>query len=154
MKIGHWYGDKREFNFLTVLNTTETLNLYNQKFGECKGAFDFEALQSMAITTGMAELTAQAYYLGFSMWKDLTYPLFGQYILSNGQDFSLANYQLNTLRLWSKATTRNNLCDISVPERYITTRHLIWEKLWACLEILFIRLRILSFSVLKFFFLA
>lgn len=91
--------------------------MYSTKFADCAGAFDFEALQSMAVTTGMAELTAQAYYLGFSMWKDLTYPLFGQYMLSNGQDFCLANYQLNTLRLWNKATTRNNLCTVSVPER-------------------------------------
>jgi hypothetical protein len=114
---GHWYGDKRQFNFLTVLNTTPTLHLHATKFASCQGAHDFDALKSMAVTTGMAELTAQAYYLGFSMWKDLTYPMTGQYLLSNGQDFSIAEYQLNTLRLWNKATSAGNSCRVSVPER-------------------------------------
>lgn len=114
---GHWYGDKREFNFLTVLNTTKTLDLYNDRYSSCNGEFDFDALKSMLVTAGLAELTAQAYYLGFSMWKDLTYPLLGQYLLSNGQDFCLATYQLNTLRLWNPATSVDNRCFISVPER-------------------------------------
>ena len=114
---GHWYGDKREFNFLTVLNTTRTLDLYSTKFAEGNGQYDFNALKSMAVNTGLAELTAQAYYLGFSMWKDLTYPLMGQYLLSNGQDFCIASYQLNTLKLWNKGTKTNNVCDVSVPER-------------------------------------
>ncbi len=114
---GHWFGDSRQFNFLTVLNTTPTFHLYSIKFADCQGAYDFDALKSMAITTGMAELTAQAYYLGFSMWKDLTYPMTGQYLLSNGQDFSIAEYQLNTLRLWNKATSAGNSCTVSVPER-------------------------------------
>lgn len=114
---GHWYGDKREFNFLTVLNTTPTLELYNTKFPDCNAQHDFDAIKSMAVTTGLAELTAQAYYLGFSMWKDLTYPLMGQYLLSNGQDFCIAEYQLNTLQLWNKAASANNLCNVSVSER-------------------------------------
>lgn len=114
---GHWYGDKREFNFLTVLNTTKTLDFYDSKYSECNGEYDFDALKSMAITTGHAELTAQAYYLGFSMWKDLTYPLMGQYLLSNGQDFSIAKYQLNTLKLWNKGVKDNNTCNITKSER-------------------------------------
>jgi hypothetical protein len=51
------------------------------------------------------------------MWKDLTYPLTGQYILTNGQDFSFANYQLNTLNLWNKAVTKKNLCFLTEPHR-------------------------------------
>ena len=52
------------------------------------------------------------------MWKDLTYPLTGQFLFSNGQDFSLATYQLNTLRLWNRGTSLNNVCSISQPLRY------------------------------------
>ena len=59
-------------------------------------------------------------FKGFSMWKDLTYPLVGQYLFSNGQEFSLALYQLNTIRLWNKATPVNNLCYITVPERLLS----------------------------------
>ena len=84
------------------------MHYLKDKFGDINEEFD--ALKSMAVKCGFAELTAQAYYLGFSMWKDLEYPLHGQYLFSNGQDFSFANYQLNTLRLWNKATDLNNLC--------------------------------------------
>ena len=56
-------------------------------------------------------------FQGFSMWKDLTYPLMGQIILTNGQDFSFANYQLNTLKLWNKGAPLSNLCSITIPER-------------------------------------
>ena len=52
------------------------------------------------------------------MWKDLTYPLTGQFLFSNGQDFSLATYQLNTLRLWNRGTSLNNVCSITQPQRY------------------------------------
>jgi hypothetical protein len=116
---GHWFGDQREFNFLTVLNTTRQINYFKSKFLN-KFREDFENFKSMAITSAHAELTAQAYYLGFSMWKDLTYPLIGQYVLTNGQDVCFAKYQLNTLSLWNEANKRKNLCHISVPER-------LWE---------------------------
>ena len=91
--------------------------MFDYLHNKYSGLDDFDALKSMATTSGYAELTAQAYYLGFSMWKDLTYPLMGQLLLTNGQDFSFANYQLNTLRLWNKATPKSNLCHITVPER-------------------------------------
>lgn len=51
------------------------------------------------------------------MWKDLTYPLMGQFVFTNGQDFSFMNYQLNTIRLWNKGTRASNLASLTVPER-------------------------------------
>jgi hypothetical protein len=113
---GHWYGDKREFNFLTVLNTTKQKDYFENKFDGYEE--DLDNYKSMATTGAFAELTAQAYYLGFSMWKDLTYPLRGQYVLSNGQDFCFADYQLNTLNLWNPANKLKNVCSLNVPERY------------------------------------
>lgn len=53
------------------------------------------------------------------MWKDLTYPLLGQFLFSNGQDYALMNYQLNTLRLWNNGTKLSNLGFLTIPERYI-----------------------------------
>ena len=50
------------------------------------------------------------------MWKDLTYPLMGQYLFTNGQDFAIGTYQLNSLRLWNNSDT-NNLCFVSRPQR-------------------------------------
>ncbi len=112
---GHWYGDKREFNFLTVLNTTKQIDYFHKSFDGYKE--DLENYKSMAITSAHAELTAQAYYLGFSMWKDLNYPLRGQYVLSNGQDFCFTDYQLNTLNLWNPANKVKNVCSFSIPRR-------------------------------------
>lgn len=114
-QTGHWYGDKREFNFLTVYNTTKMFDYIHSRYNGLNE--DLDALKSMAVTSGHAELIAQAYYLGFSMWKDLTYPLMSQLLLTNGQDFSFAYYQLNTLKLWNKAAPHSNLCHITIPER-------------------------------------
>jgi hypothetical protein len=96
-------------------------------------------LNSIAAALGHAELTAQAYYLGFdcfnffsiiniskricsikgfSMWNDLTYPLLGQFLFTNGKYFSIAKYQLNTLRLWNHQNKLNNLMHITKPEWY------------------------------------
>lgn len=111
---GHWYGDKREFNFMTVFNTSRMNAYVNDMYPEYDDKFEF--LKSMAVNSAHAELTAQAYYLGFSMWKELTYPLVGQYMFTDGKHFSLANYQLNTLRLWNKATSQTNLCYLSEPQ--------------------------------------
>jgi hypothetical protein len=52
------------------------------------------------------------------MWDDLTYPLLGQFLFTNGKYFSIAKYQLNTLRLWSQNNKLSNLLQISKPERY------------------------------------
>ena len=112
---GHWYGDKREFNYLTVFNTTNMIGNLSRKFDDSEVIM--EALKNMAISCGHAELTSQAYYLGFSKWKNLTYPLMGQFMFTNGQDFSLANYQLNNLELWNKASSTNNLCFLTKPRR-------------------------------------
>lgn len=42
----------------------------------------------------------------------------GQFLFTDGQDYSLCNYQLNTIRLWNKGTDLNNLCYLTVPERF------------------------------------
>jgi hypothetical protein len=59
---GHWFGDSREFNYLTVLNTTKPMSYMLDKFPDYDESFD--VLKSMVTMTGHAELTAQAYYLG------------------------------------------------------------------------------------------
>lgn len=111
---GHWYGDRREFNFMTVYNTTMMNAYVSDKYSMVDDKFEF--LKNMAVTTGHAELTAQAHYLGFSMWKDVTYPLFGQFMFTDGKLFSFGKYQLNTLRLWNSATSATNLCYVTKPE--------------------------------------
>lgn len=111
---GHWYGDKREFNLLTVYDTTKTLELKNRYNLDNDYVDD---IRSMAVTCGHAELTAQAYYLGFSQWKDLTYPLFGQFLFTNGQDYFFSKYQLNSLQSWNPSIPTKNICLISEKQR-------------------------------------
>ncbi|CAF0943793.1 unnamed protein product [Brachionus calyciflorus] len=111
---GHWYGDKREFNHLTVYNTVKMNSYMNERYSIYEDKLEF--LKSMAVNSGHAELTAQAYYLGYSMWKDLTYPLLGQYMFTDGKYWSFSNYQLNTIRLWNKATSNTNLCFVTQPK--------------------------------------
>ncbi len=111
--VGHWFGDPREFNYLTVHDTTGLL-----KFTNVYGDSELNsALESMVMTSAHAELTAQAYYLGFSMWNDLTYPLVGQFIYTDGQRFSIAKYQLNTLQLWNPGAPFKNICYLTELKR-------------------------------------
>lgn len=111
---GHWYGDNREFNYLTVYNTTKTMSYFKNKYAQ--NINENEIIKSIACLFGHAELTSQAYYLGFSMWKDVTYPLVAQQIFTDGKNYSFSNYQLNTLRLWNKATKLNNLSFVTPTE--------------------------------------
>lgn len=60
--IGHWFGDSREFNYLTVFNISKTLNHMHTRLPDYND--DFETLKSMAMLCAHSELTAQAYYLG------------------------------------------------------------------------------------------
>lgn len=59
---GHWFGDKREFNFLTVFNMSKAMAYVQSRMPN----YDkhFEVLKSAAIISAHSELTAQAYYLG------------------------------------------------------------------------------------------
>jgi small subunit ribosomal protein S30 len=51
-------------------------------------------------------------FAGFNMHEELTYPFTTQTILTDGQNFILSAYQLNTLQLWKddKANTLQNIC--------------------------------------------
>ena len=64
---GHWYGDSREFNYLTVLNTSRPEQYMRSKFAENGYNDIFEVVKSQAVKAAHAELTAQAYYLGLKL---------------------------------------------------------------------------------------
>lgn len=51
------------------------------------------------------------------MWKDLTYPLLGQIVVTNGQDFTIGKYQLNTLQLWNPSQPKSNIAYIKNSQR-------------------------------------
>lgn len=56
-----------------------------------------EILKAQAIQSSYAWLLAQANYYGFNTFNELTYPLNTQTIITNGQQWSFYEYQLNTL---------------------------------------------------------
>lgn len=48
------------------------------------------------------------YCIGFGPYTELTYPITTQTIITNGRQFSLYAYQLNTCALYSKNSTDAN----------------------------------------------
>lgn len=60
--LGHWFGDAREFNYLSIFNTSKTMNFLQSRLSNYDD--HLESLKSMSIMCAHAELTAQAYYLG------------------------------------------------------------------------------------------
>lgn len=72
-----------------------------------------EAVHRQGILGSFAWLNAQANYLGFTTFNDITYPLVTQSVITNGQLWSFYVYQLNTMLLHSKNTKENmkrNFC--------------------------------------------
>lgn len=73
------------------------------------------SVMSWIVNSSHAELLAQAYYLGFSMWREPSYPLICQTILSNRRQWVFGVYQLNTTAHFKPldAQTTSNLCWVS-----------------------------------------
>merc|ERR1712002_1246199 len=66
----------------------------------------------MGVTSSFTWLAAQAKNQGFNDLIDITYPPVSQTVLSDGQNFSFLQYQLNTLSLWQEDAVNPyvNLC--------------------------------------------
>lgn len=74
---------------------------------------DKEALHSQALVASFGWLHAQANFLGFNTYNDITYPLVTQTIITNGKSFSFYVYQMNTMLFHSKYINENpkrNMC--------------------------------------------
>lgn len=72
-----------------------------------------EALQRQAILASFGWLSAQANFLGFTTFNDITYPMVTQTIITDGQSWNFYVYQMNTMLVHSKHTSENplrNLC--------------------------------------------
>lgn len=72
-----------------------------------------EALHRQGILSSFAWLNAQANFLGFTTFNDITYPLITQTCVTNGQLWSFYTYQLNTMLIHSKHVKENpkkNIC--------------------------------------------
>lgn len=72
-----------------------------------------DAIHRQGILGSFAWLNAQANYLGFTTFNDITYPLVTQSVVTNGRLWSFYVYQLNTVLLHSTNTKENpkrNIC--------------------------------------------
>lgn len=72
-----------------------------------------EAIHRQGILASFAWLNAQANFLGFNTFNDITYPIVTQVAVTNGKLWSFYMYQLNTLLTHSKYVEENlkkNIC--------------------------------------------
>ncbi|KAH8263976.1 hypothetical protein KR026_009978 [Drosophila bipectinata] len=91
---GHWpCVNEQSFPFLSIHSRAHLQNRPNS-YGEHDTQ---EALDALAIKASYSLLLAHASYNGFNTYNDLTYPLNTQTIITNGQEWSFYEYQLNTL---------------------------------------------------------
>lgn len=111
LSTGHWYGEGHDFNLLSIYSM-DSIYKYDSYFGEDEL---LPSLMSWIVNASHAELLAQAYYLGFSMWREPTYPLVSQTILTNRQQWIFGVYQLNTIGHFKPhdAQTTSNVCWVS-----------------------------------------
>ncbi|XP_055716610.1 39S ribosomal protein S30, mitochondrial [Phlebotomus papatasi] len=106
---GFWPGEHREFGTLSFQSRSYLVNR-NKNYG---AQDEQEALHATGITSTYAWLLAQAAYQGFNTYNELTYPLVGQTVVTDGQNWSFYAYQLNTLLLHShfwKENPKANEC--------------------------------------------
>lgn len=89
---GFWPGSIHQFGHLSFNDRTHLINR-NPAYG---AEDNQEALHAQGIIRSFGWLFGQACYQGFSTYNDITYPLVGQTIITNGQYWSFYLYQLNT----------------------------------------------------------
>ncbi|XP_068908828.1 large ribosomal subunit protein mL65 [Tenebrio molitor] len=105
---GFWPGDPNEFGLMSYHRRGHILTRHYNDPNE-----DQEALDRQGILASFGWLNAQANFLGFTTFNDITYPLVTQSIITNGQIWSFFVYQLNTIVNHSKHVNENpkrNVC--------------------------------------------
>ncbi|KAF5295977.1 hypothetical protein FQA39_LY12749 [Lamprigera yunnana] len=103
---GFWPGDTNQFGLISYH--------YRGHMAERTYEDDYlEALHRQGILASFSWLAAQANFLGFTTYNDLTYPLLTQTIITNGQIWSFYKYQLNTMLMhlrYMDTNLKKNLC--------------------------------------------
>ncbi|XP_022920692.1 uncharacterized protein [Onthophagus taurus] len=105
---GFWPGDNSKFGLISFHDSSHISKRDYNDAEESK-----EAVHRQGILASFSWLNSQANNLGFTTFNELTYPLFTQTILTNGQQFSFYLYQLNTLLIHSnyvKDNPQKNVC--------------------------------------------
>lgn len=106
--LGFWPGEKYQFGVLAYHKRGYILQRNYGDESESK-----ETLHRQGILASFSWLNAQANFLGFTTFNDITYPLVTQTCITNGQIWSFYVYQLNTMLMHSKNIKENpkrNIC--------------------------------------------
>ncbi|XP_056641421.1 39S ribosomal protein S30, mitochondrial [Diorhabda sublineata] len=106
---GFWPGDPHKFSLLSFHKRGHIHR--NEKYNDPQD--NKEAIHRQGILASFGWLQAQANYLGFNTFNDLTYPLVTQTIVTSGKIWSFYAYQLNTIRFCERFYTENpkrNIC--------------------------------------------
>ncbi|KAF5273039.1 hypothetical protein FQR65_LT04781 [Abscondita terminalis] len=103
---GFWPGDTHQFGLMSYHKRGHMLH---RTFSDDH----LDGLHRQGMLASFSWLNAQANFLGFNTYNDLTYPLLTQTIITNGQIWSFYVYQLNTMlihRRFGDENPRNNIC--------------------------------------------
>ncbi|XP_060526456.1 large ribosomal subunit protein mL65 [Cylas formicarius] len=106
---GFWPGDPNMFG-LVSFHKRGHIEEHLKQFKDPKDTE--EAIHRQAILASYAWLHAQANFLGFTTFNDITYPLVTQTVITNGKQWSFYVYQLNTIKLHNTAqeNPKKNVC--------------------------------------------
>uniref|UniRef100_A0A1Y1M8U9 28S ribosomal protein S30, mitochondrial n=1 Tax=Photinus pyralis TaxID=7054 RepID=A0A1Y1M8U9_PHOPY len=104
---GFWPGDPYQFGLLAYHYRGHILRRRFKDPVEHQ-----EALHRQGILAGFGWLNAQANFLGFSTYNDITYPLVTQCVVTNGKMWSFYAYQLNTMLMHLKYIEDNSKVNI------------------------------------------
>lgn len=105
---GFWYGDPCKYGLLSVHNVIKDQIYLSRRFSE---NVINDIWKGQSVISGFSWLLAQAMFLGFEHFNDLTYPLVTQTVTTDGQYWSFSTYQLNTIQFSDYAQSDyRNIC--------------------------------------------
>ncbi|KAK8774309.1 hypothetical protein V5799_011157 [Amblyomma americanum] len=108
---GTWPLHNCNFPLLSIRQRDMLTNHHDSPFRTAEEVQD--ATNAAALLTGFGWLNGVATQLGFTIYHDPTYPLVTQIINTDGQHWTFAVYQLNTLRFhkdYYESNPLRNLC--------------------------------------------
>ncbi|XP_037268057.2 large ribosomal subunit protein mL65 [Rhipicephalus microplus] len=108
---GTWPLHECNFPLLTIRQRSQLIGHHDSPFKTAEEVQD--AANAAAILSGFGWLNGVATQLGFTIYHDPTYPLVSHVVNTDGQHWTFAVYQLNTLRLhydYYESNPLRNLC--------------------------------------------
>lgn len=104
---GCWPGDMYKFGLLSIHKRQFRHTAFERNIR------DDETLKRQGIIASFGWLQAQANFLGFNTFNDITYPIVTQTVITDGKFWSFFTYQMNTLLVNNehiKENPKKNIC--------------------------------------------